>query len=130
MIAIDTNVVVRYLTGDHPEQSPRARDLIDGNEVFVPVTVILETAWVLRSAYDFGITDLVRALRAFGGLPSVTIEDAEIVAEALDRTEQGLDLADALHLGRARHCDFLASFDRKFAQASRDLGIGDVRTPG
>ena len=129
MIAIDTNVVVRYLTGDHPEQSPRARGLVDGNEAFVPVTVILETAWVLRSAYDYEIADLVRALRAFGGLPTVIIEDAEIVAEALDRTEQGLDFADALHLGKSRHCDFLASFDRKFAQASGDLNAGDVRSP-
>lgn len=129
MIAIDTNVVVRYLTGDHPDQSPRARALVDGHEIFVPVTVILEAAWVLRSAYGYEVADVVRALRAFGGLPTVTVEDADIVAEALDRAVQGLDVADALHLGKSRHCDFLASFDRKFAHASRALGVGDVRSP-
>ncbi len=42
MIAIDTNIIVRYLTGDHPDQSPRARALVDGQPVFVPVTVALE----------------------------------------------------------------------------------------
>ena len=42
MLAIDTNLVARYLTGDHPEQSPRVRTLIDGQQVFAPVTVVLE----------------------------------------------------------------------------------------
>ena len=37
MLAIDTNLVVRYLTNDHPKQSPRARTLIDGEAVFVSV---------------------------------------------------------------------------------------------
>ena len=53
MLAIDTNVIVRYLTADHPEQASRARALVDGAAVFVPVTVILESEWVLRSAYGF-----------------------------------------------------------------------------
>ena len=35
MIAIDTNILVRFLTNDHPEQSPRARALLEGHEVFV-----------------------------------------------------------------------------------------------
>lgn len=42
MLAIDTNLVIRYLTNDHPKQSPRARALIDGEAVFVAVTVMLE----------------------------------------------------------------------------------------
>ena len=53
MIAIDTNLIVRYLTGDHPEQSLRARSLIDGRPVFAAVTVILEVEWVLCSTYGF-----------------------------------------------------------------------------
>lgn len=97
MIAIDTNVVVRYLTGDHPEQSPRARALVDSRPVFLPVTVLLETEWVLRSAYGYAVKDIVAALRAFGGLPGVTVEDAALVAEALDRADNGMDFADALH---------------------------------
>jgi predicted nucleic acid-binding protein len=51
MLAIDTNLIVRYLTGDHPEQSPKARALIDSEDVFVCTTVLLETEWVLRSVY-------------------------------------------------------------------------------
>jgi predicted nucleic acid-binding protein len=53
MIAVDTNIVVRYLTGDHPRQSTKARTLVDGNDVFLSRTVILECEWVLRSAYRY-----------------------------------------------------------------------------
>ena len=123
MQAIDANVVVRYLTGDHPEQSPRARALVDSGPVFVPVTVVLEVAWVLRSAYGFRAAEVTRALRAFGGLPTVTIGNAETVASALDLCEQGLDFADALHLGLSRHCNGFATFDRAMKQAA---AAGDI----
>ena len=75
MLAIDTNLVVRYLTGDHPKQSPRARDLIDRQPVFAGVTVILETEWVLRSTYEYRPAEIAHALRVFAGLPTVTVED-------------------------------------------------------
>jgi predicted nucleic acid-binding protein len=42
MLAIDTNLIVRYLTGDHPRQSAKAKALIDGNDVFVCTTVLLD----------------------------------------------------------------------------------------
>ena len=129
MIAIDTNVVVRYLTGDHPEQSPRARALIDGQAVFVPVTVLLETEWVLRSAYGLAKGDVLTALRAFGGLPTVTVEDAEAVAVALDHAQDGMDFADALHLCRSKHCASFASFDRHLIRAARAAASGVVREP-
>src|ERR1041385_573755 len=53
MLAIDTNVVVRYLTSDHPKQAARAEALVERQDVFVATTVLLETEWVLRSAYGF-----------------------------------------------------------------------------
>lgn len=127
MLAIDTNVVVRYLTNDHPEQSPRARRVIDDHPVFVAVTVILEAEWVLRSAYGYDQATIVRALRAFGGLPMVEIEDAQIVSSALDLVETGVDFADALHLGKSAHCTGFATFDRKLIRAAQAAGLGDVQ---
>ena len=127
MIAIDTNVIVRYLTGDHPTQSARARALIDGESVFVPVTVLLEVEWVLRSAYGYQATDAVRALRAFAGLPTVTVEDGAMVAAALDLAERGMDFADALHLTRSGHCDAFVTFDRKLVKAANQAGREGVR---
>jgi predicted nucleic acid-binding protein len=122
MLAIDTNLIVRYLTGDHPKQSPRARALIDGQPVFVAVTVILEVEWVLRSTYGYAPPEIARALRAFGGLPTVEMEDAAIVSSAFDLAENGLDFADALHLGKSAHCAGFATFDRKFVKAAKAAG--------
>lgn len=127
MLAIDTNIVVRYLTNDHPDQSQRARTLIDGQAVFVPVTVMLEVEWVLRGAYGYRPAEIACAMRAFAGLPTVTVEDAAIVAAALDHSENGMDFADALHLGKATHCEGMASFDRKFVKAAKAAGYDGVR---
>ncbi|XUY26970.1 type II toxin-antitoxin system VapC family toxin [Agrobacterium sp. rho-8.1] len=122
MIAIDTNIVVRYLTGDHPEQSPRARSIIDGQSVFVTVTVLLESEWVLRSAYNYSRTETVHALRAFCGLPTVSTEDADAVAIALDLSQKGVDFGDALHVTRAAHCERFVTFDRRFIKAACAAG--------
>ena len=76
MLAIDTNIIVRYLTGDHPQQSPKARALIDAEDVFVSTTVLLETEWVLRGVYGLKPVQVARALGTFAGLARVMLEDA------------------------------------------------------
>jgi predicted nucleic acid-binding protein len=53
MIAVDTNVLVRLLTGDHPKQEMAARSILARDSVWVAKTVILETAWVLSRLYAF-----------------------------------------------------------------------------
>jgi len=129
MLAIDTNLIVRYLTGDHPGQSVRAKALIDSEDVFVCTTVLLETEWVLRSVYDYAAPQLATALRAFAGLPHVTIEDAGQAAQALDWMDAGMDFADALHLAKAQGCDAFESFDQRFARVANRLGAIKVRAP-
>jgi len=118
MRAIDTNVVIRFLTGDHPEQSAQARALIGAHDVFVSTTVILESAWVLRRSYGLSPGNVCRALRAFAGLPGVTLENPTLVSAALDNAEAGMDIADALHLGAAGHCETMLTFDRSFIKAA------------
>ncbi len=129
MLAIDTNLIVHYLTGDHPQQAVQAKALIDGEDVFVCTTVLLETEWVLRSVYGFARARLAEALRAFAGLPRVTLEDAALAAKALDRMGRGLDFADALHLARAEGWYAFVSFDQRFAAAAKFLSAVKVRTP-
>jgi predicted nucleic-acid-binding protein len=127
MLAIDTNLVVRYLTADHPEQSPKARTLIDSESVYVCTTVLLESEWVLRSVYNFTPVDVAKALRAFGGLPNVTLEDPTLAANAIGWMARGIDFADALHLGKAQGCDAFVSFDRRFVNAAKKLSEIEVR---
>src|SRR5436305_4661069 len=129
MLAVDTNLIVRYLTGDHPGQSAKARAVIDGEDVFVSTTVLLETEWVLRSVYGFDSAQVCAALRSFAGLARVSLEDPALVATALDRTAQGLDFADALHLGRAEDRGDFVTFDRGLIKAARAAGLHNVRLP-
>lgn len=129
MRAVDTNLVVRYLTRDDPEQSPRARALINSGPVFVPVTVILETEWVLRSSIQLPRAALAEALRSFVGLPTVTVGDADAVSAALDLFGGGMDFADALHLALSSECDGFATFDKKLVRAATEAGVADVDEP-
>lgn len=128
MRAIDTNVVVRHLVGDEPEQAARATAVIAAGEVFVSTTVLLESDWVLRSTYGYSGARVAAALRALAGLEEVTVEDPLLLAEALDRTEGGMDFADALHLGAAARCEALLTFDRRFVRAAADARV-PVREP-
>ena len=131
MRAVDTNVVVRYLTGDDPEQALKARHLIDHDVVFVTRTVLLEVEWVLRGVYDFPMDRIVPALRGFAGLPGVTVEDAPLAAQALDWAASGMDFADALHLAGAGAggCDGFATFDKHLVRSAAGVGGIPVRLP-
>jgi predicted nucleic acid-binding protein len=123
MLAIDTNLIVRYLTGDQPQQSRKAKALIDSELVFVCKTVLLETEWVLRSVFGFTPTEIAKALTGLAGLPSVTLEDAAIVATALNWMAGGMDFADAIHLASAQASDAFVTFDRRLAKKARKFDI-------
>ena len=123
MRAIDTNVVVRYLTGDEPEQAARARTAIDAGDVFVSTTVLLESEWVLRGVYGFAAGEVAAALRAFSGLPGVSVENPVLLTEALDLAAQGMDFADALHLGAAARCEAMLTFDCRFIETARHASV-------
>ena len=129
MIAIDTNVIVRYLVNDDAAQAARARRVIDTNDIFVGTTVLLETQWVLSSVYGFSVRACVKALSDFAGLPGVVLEDPAEVANALDWANKGLDFADGLHLAKAMGCEEFVSFDRTFAKAANAFGGITVRSP-
>jgi predicted nucleic acid-binding protein len=128
MLAIDTNLIVRYLVDDHPAQSAKARALIDRNDVFVCTTVLLETEWVLRSVYDFEPKRIAAALADFAGLARVTVENPAVAAAALNWLRVGIDFADALHLLQSRECEAFVTFDARFARAVRRLGAPSIRT--
>jgi predicted nucleic-acid-binding protein len=126
MRAVDTNVVVRYLAADHPAQTARAKTLIDGTRVWISLTVVLETEWVLRGSYRFRPSAITAALRTLIGQPTVQVENPPALAQALDLCDSGLDFADALHIALARHCDGFDTFDTALAKAAVRAGITNV----
>jgi len=127
MIAIDTNVVIRFITNDDPEQSKRAKSLIDSTDVSVSTTVILEAGWVLASKYRYRPDQVAKVLSAFLGMDNVVTNDPRMIGRALDWVVNGLDFADALHLAQAEAHDAFATFDRELARRAADLANIPVR---
>ena len=129
MNAIDTNIIVRCLTNDMPDQAKAARALIDREQVFVPLTVVLETEWVLRKSYRMSAEQTVPAIRRFLGLDNIVPEMPGRVDAALDAVARGFDFADALHLAAAEDGDIFFSFDRDLAKAAAHGDGPIVRAP-
>jgi predicted nucleic-acid-binding protein len=128
VLAVDTNVVVRFLTADEPDQYARARRLFANNEIWLAVTAVLETEWVLRSVYRKTPDEISASIRGLAGLPGVSIEQAAAVAQALRWHGAGMDFADALHWATAQDCEAYATFDDGCLALGRRLGI-PVRAP-
>jgi predicted nucleic-acid-binding protein len=129
MLAVDTNLVIRYLTGDDPRQFELAVAAIEQADAYVCLTVLLEAEWVLRSVYRYRPEQVVRAFRGLAGLPRVTIEEPAVADLALEWAEGGLDFADALHLAKVQSCEAFLSFDADLVQRAGALGSIPVRSP-
>lgn len=112
MIALDTNVVVRFVVNDDHEQAQRARRLVAAAPVLLTTTVVLETEWVLRTVYGIDRSEVHKSLIAFCGLANVTLSEPSLVMGGLKLFGLGLDLADALHLVGSDRAERFASFDR------------------
>lgn len=74
MVAVDTNVLVRLLTGDDARQTKRAAALFKKEPIFIPKTVLLGTEWVLRRLYRLEHGMVMHAFRQLSGLPNVELE--------------------------------------------------------
>jgi predicted nucleic-acid-binding protein len=126
MVAVDTNVVVRLLTGDDPTQEAVARSLFAAGPVWIPKTVLLETGWVLGSVYKFEQEAILNAFTKLLGLRNVQVEDEFSVAAALELAAQGIELADALHLSSRPHGVSFVSFDKPFVKRAQRAGASGV----
>src|SRR4051812_20129024 len=112
MLAVDTNVLVRLLTGDDWKQAAAAQALFATESIWIGKTVLIETAWVLRKLYDFDDAAIRAAFTKIIGLDNVQVEDPAIVAAALSLTAQGMQFPDALHLSCRPPDASFVTFDR------------------
>lgn len=120
MKAVDTNLLVRAMLGDDEAQSPVAHRILQG-EIFVPLTVLLETGWVLKSSARLGRTQIAEMLATFVQLPNVQVDDLDGVLAALTAYAKGGDFADHLHLVAAKGVEAFMTFDRGVVESE---GIG------
>jgi predicted nucleic-acid-binding protein len=122
MIAVDTNVVVRIVVNDDRAQVRRAADFIAANRVVLLTSVVMEVEWVLRSTYLLSVQQIVRSIRDFLSLETVTAENPGDVIVALDAYGKGMDFADAMHLAQAARATGFATFDRSLQRRAARLG--------
>lgn len=122
MIAFDTNMLVRLVVDDHPQQADVAENLLKTHRVLISRTVLLETEWVLRSAYKLPGERIHAFLQLLLQAENTVVEDAPAIGRALDWYAQGADFADALHLS-ACGTAVMHTFDRQFCKAAREAGI-------
>jgi predicted nucleic-acid-binding protein len=122
MKALDTNVLARLLLQDDAAQFKRAKALLGSGEMFTaPVTVMLELVWVLESN-DCSPAEIAHALAMLLDLPNFRLSQADALPAALGTYAQGMDFADALHLGLVSGADALLTFDKAFAKRARGAG--------
>ena len=126
MTAVDTNVLVRLLTGDDPKQAAAARSLFASESIWIAKTVLLETGWVLRSLHGFEESAIRDAFTKLLGLKNVRVEDESAVAAALALTAYGVELADAMHLTSRPPGAAFVSFDKSFVQRARRAGVSGI----
>jgi predicted nucleic-acid-binding protein len=123
MIAVDTNIVVRYLIKDDYDQAVLATRFLSENRCLVLKSVLLEVVWVLTSPAGYNLPRNIvheRLLHVLG-LPGMETEDAVNVAQALTWYAYGMEFADALHLSSSSELSGLTTFDRKFAVCAKKL---------
>jgi predicted nucleic-acid-binding protein len=120
MIALDTNVLVRYLVEDDPKQAAAAAGLISrtidrGEQLFIPQIVLCELVWVLSYAYELGRDEIATALRQIRRGAQIVIEAPDQVRDAIEAYARGKgDFADYLIVERAiaAGCTKVFTFDR------------------
>lgn len=113
---LDTNVLIRHLTGDPPAQARRATAFLErADELLVPDLIVAEVVYVLESFYEVKrkrVAELVRAVLAF---PAIVIVDEPMLLRALEVYEvDRLDFAEAYLVASAEASGVgsIASFDR------------------
>lgn len=131
MIAVDTNLLVRYAMRDDPEQAARAASFLENHDCLVLRSVVLETGWVLASGYGLSREQVVERIRHILCLPRVFTEGVEDVLRAIDWHERGMDLADAIHLSATLEAaESFATFDKGIEKAVKRIGIQfPIRAP-
>lgn len=117
MIGIDTNVLVRFLVQDDPDQGAQARDafsrLTASSPGYLPTLVLAETYWVLHRAYKFKPDAILTCMEEMMATEEIIVQDAAQVALAIAAAREGADFADALIRSpcAARGCRTVWSFD-------------------
>lgn len=115
---VDTNVLVRHLTGDPPAMARRATRFLAGaasGELLLADLVLAEVVYVLESVYELDRAGVAAAARAIVTFPAIAVEDPELLLRAVEVYENDrLDFAEAYLVASAERSGIraVATFDK------------------
>lgn len=121
MIGLDTNILVRYLTQDDPDQSLKATEIIEQrltkeNPGFVSIVAMVEIVWVLDRAYSFSAHEIAAAVERMLQIDVLVVENEQEVFTAMIALKNGQGtFADAViaAIGARANCSCTLTFDQK-----------------
>ena len=127
MKALDTNVLIRFLVRDDQPQAALVRERFkaaeaSGDQLYVPLLVVLETIWVLESAYSISREEIVEVFDDLLRMPILAFEAREVLQELVSSAasvSRKMDLADLLIglAAKSAGCDAVLTFDQQAAKS-------------
>ena len=121
MIALDTNVLVRYIAQDGGKQADIATQIIEAQlseaePGFVSLPVICELVWTLRTRYKRSRNEVGAAIMLLMNARQLVVDQQDVIAKAIN--DDRADIVDAIiHLiGQSADCTKTVTFDRQFAR--------------
>lgn len=113
---VDTNILVRHLTGDPPDMAARAtKYLAPAGELYLPDLIVAETVYVLESYYEIARDQIAEAMRSLIAFDAIVMVDPALLLRAISVYEiDRLDFADAYLVACAESSGVgsVASFDK------------------
>ena len=124
-LTVDTKVLVRTFVRDVPEQAVIAEKLLRSAQVIaIPMIVLCETAWVLKSVYKFSSSQIATAIRALVATKNVECDHAAVEV-GLAILDAGGDFADGViaHQGKWLGGEVFVSFDKVAVELLQKQGL-------
>ena len=115
MIIVDTNILLRYLLEDNEELSPKAIEIIDNNEIFIPTEVIVEASYVLKKVYNVEKEKIYEAIKLLLDMDDVNFQNKNTIEIAFKiYSEKNLDIVDCMLFAYNRNENYdIKNFDKK-----------------
>ena len=126
MIAVDTNIIIRFLVKDDDTQASKVFDRFKKAEAnketfFVTSVVVLEVIWVLESVYEYSREEILSAMESLTRLTILRFENIDLIHDFFSFSKKSNhDLSDVLIGLCARYngCDYTITFDKKASKSS------------
>jgi len=121
MKAIDTNILIRFITKDDEKQATLIYQLFkqaeaNNKSLFVPLLVVLEIIWVLESIYNKSNTEILETLSDVLSMPVLVFKSESVIQSFIDSAHNtSVDLSDLLiaHSAHSFDCQSTLTFDKK-----------------